>query len=198
GWGRPPPPAQRPPSEHRDNMQRKFVLFLLVAGLAVVLDQATKTWVSSSFRLFESRPVVEGWFHLTYLRNPGAAFGLFVGFPEAFRRPFFLAVTLLALTGILVAVWRLPPRRPWLLAALALVFGGAVGNQADRLLRGEVVDFLDVFWRGHHWPAFNLADSAISLGVTVLVVAELFGTRTVNRGAAASARGDPRIRKTWE
>jgi signal peptidase II len=176
-------------------MQRKFVFFLLLAGFVLVLDQVTKTWVSGSFGLFESRPVVEGWFHLTYLRNPGAAFGLFAGFGEAFRRPFFLTVTLLALTGILVALWCLLKRKPWRAAALALVFGGAVGNQTDRLLRGEVVDFLDVFWRGHHWPAFNVADSAISLGVMILVVAELFGTMTANHGPSAVAHGDGRVPK---
>ncbi len=176
-------------------MQQKSVLFLLMAGFAVVLDQVTKTWVSGSFGLFESRPVVEGWFHLTYLRNPGAAFGLFAGFGEAFRRPFFLAVTLLAVIGIVVALWRLPPRKPWSVAALALVFGGALGNQADRLLRGEVVDFLDVFWRSHHWPAFNVADSAISLGVMILVVAELFGMRTVGRDPSAASPGDGRVPK---
>jgi signal peptidase II len=76
-----------------------------------------------------------------------------------------------------VITWRLPKGRPVVFAALALVFGGAVGNLIDRVRWGEVVDFLDVFWRTHHWPAFNVADSAITVGMTLLIAAELFGGR---------------------
>jgi signal peptidase II len=133
--------------------------------------------VLASFELYESRPVVEGLFHLTYVRNPGAAFGLFSSHGEAFRRPFFLLVTAVALTVILVVVKRLPHGRPWTTTALSLVFGGAVGNLVDRLRWGEVVDFLDFFWNNHHWPAFNVADSAITVGMGILIAVELFGKR---------------------
>lgn len=158
-------------------MSRKAILFATTAGLVLVLDQATKAWVQASFRLYESVTVVKGLFHLTYVRNPGAAFGLFSRYGEDFRRPFFLAVTILALAAILLVVRRLPPGRPWTVGALALIFGGALGNMVDRLRWGAVVDFLDVFWRTHHWPAFNVADSAITVGVTILVLIELFGKR---------------------
>ncbi|GAB4272802.1 MAG: signal peptidase II [Deferrisomatales bacterium] len=158
-------------------MSRKAGLFAGVAGAVVALDQATKAWVHTTFALHESRPVVEGVFHLTYVRNPGAAFGLFAGHAEAFRRPFFLLVTAVALAVILGVVRRLPPDRPWTLAALSLVFGGAVGNLIDRLRWGEVVDFLDVFWKTHHWPAFNVADSAITVGMTALIAMELLGRK---------------------
>jgi signal peptidase II len=122
-------------------------------------------------------PVIPGFFHLTYVRNPGAAFGLFAGQAASFRKPFFLVVTLVALGAILFAVRKLPDGRRWTLASLALVFGGAAGNLVDRLRWGEVVDFLDVFWRSHHWPAFNVADSAITVGIVMLLAEEFLPKR---------------------
>jgi signal peptidase II len=156
---------------------RKFLPFGALVGAIVALDQATKAWIIKSFALYESRPVVEGLFHFTYLRNPGAAFSFLANQPEAFRRPFFLGVTAIALTVILAVVTRLPRGRPWTLAALGLVFGGAVGNLIDRVRWGWVVDFLDVFWRTHHWPPFNVADSAITVGMAILIGEEIFGKK---------------------
>ncbi len=151
--------------------------FALGAAAIVALDLATKAWVVAAFTLYESVPVIEGFFHLTYVRNPGAAFGLFASFGEGFRIPFFLGVTAVALGAILYFLARLEPGRPWTLAALTLVFGGAVGNLIDRVRWGEVVDFLHVFWRDYHWPAFNVADSAITVGMTILILEELLGSR---------------------
>lgn len=158
----------------------KLGSFWALAGLVVLLDQVTKAWVLATYRLHETLPVIPGWFHLTYVRNPGAAFGLFSGRAEAFRVPFFLAVTAVALVVILITAWRTDASRRWFLAALGLVCGGAVGNLIDRLRWGEVVDFLDVFWKTHHWPAFNVADSAITVGVILLVLEE-FRRGGVNR-----------------
>lgn len=158
-------------------MRSRLGGFLGTAAAVFLLDQATKAWVVSSFALYESVPVIPGLFHLTYVRNPGAAFGLFAGQAAAFRVPFFLAVTAVALVVIAWVARRLPPGRPWALGALALVFGGATGNLVDRVRWGEVVDFLDVFWRTHHWPAFNVADAAITVGVTVLILEELFAKK---------------------
>lgn len=162
-------------------MTRKYLPFAAVALAVVALDQATKAWVLASFRLYESHPVVDGLFHLTYLRNPGAAFSFLAGASEGFRRPFFVAVTFVALVAIVVIVKRLPRGRPFALCALALVFGGAVGNLIDRLRWGEVVDFLDFFWRGHHWPPFNVADAAITVGMAILILEELFGAKARRR-----------------
>ncbi len=159
-------------------MRGKLVPFAGIAALTVALDQAAKAWVQHAFRLYESRPVIDGFFHLTYVRNPGAAFGILSSQGSGFRQPFFLAVTLVALAVIGVILVRLPRDRRWPLVGLGLVSGGAVGNLIDRLRWGEVVDFLDVFWRQYHWPAFNLADSAITLGVAILVLEELFGRGT--------------------
>ncbi len=167
-------------------MTLRWVGFGAAAGAVVALDQATKAWVQAAFRLHESRPVIEGWFHLTYIRNPGAAFGLFAGQDAVLRQALFLGVTAVALVAIGVMVHRLPAGRHAALAGLALVFGGAVGNLIDRVRWGEVVDFLDVFWRTHHWPAFNLADSAITVGVAVLLFEEFFG----NAGRAEGGKDD--------
>lgn len=158
-------------------MSGKLLPFAVVAGSVLALDQWTKAWIQESFRLFESRPVVDGLLHITYVRNPGAAFGILAQRFEGFRNPFFLGVTALALAVILAVARRLPPGRVWTVAALGLVFGGAVGNLIDRLRWGEVVDFIDVFWRTHHWPTFNVADSGITVGVAFLVLVELFGGR---------------------
>ena len=148
---------------------RKFSVLAAAAGTVVALDQATKAWVHGSFALYESRPVIPGLFHLTYLRNPGAAFSFLAESPEAFRVPFFLTVTAVALIVISVVVARLPPGRSWALAGLSLVFAGAVGNLIDRVRLGEVVDFLDFHIKDFHWPAFNVADSLVCIGAGLLL-----------------------------
>ena len=153
------------------------VLAAVAAGV-VVLDQLTKSWVLGSFALYESRPVLPGFFRLTYLRNPGAAFSFLADQAESFRRPFFLIVTAVALAAILWVVARLPPKRGWTLASLSLVFGGAVGNLIDRIRLGEVIDFLDFYWRTHHWPPFNVADSAITVGMVLLLAEEFFAKKS--------------------
>lgn len=147
----------------------------LVALAIVVLDQATKLWVVASLRLHESVPVIPGFFDLTYVRNTGAAFSLFAGRSAAFRVPFFVAVSVAAAVAIAVYVRRTPAEERSVLAGCAFVLGGALGNLIDRLLSGDVVDFLDLHWRGWHWPAFNVADSFITVGVALLVLRGLGG-----------------------
>jgi signal peptidase II len=120
--------------------------------------------------LHESRVVIEGLVHLTYVRNRGAAFGLFSDADLPFQSVLFSAVSLLALGAIAVYFVKLPDRSRLARMALALVMGGALGNLIDRARLGSVIDFVDVFWGPHHWPAFNVADSAISVGVVLLVL----------------------------
>lgn len=160
-----------------DLAKKMGVLGAIAAGV-VALDQWTKAWVVGNFALYQSRPVIPGVFRLTYLRNPGAAFSFLADRAEGFRRPFFLVVTFIALAVILGVVARLPRDRRGLLVALSLVFGGAVGNLIDRIRWGEVVDFLDFYWRTHHWPPFNVADSAICVGVGILIAAEFFAKKS--------------------
>ncbi len=160
----------------------KALAVALVALAIVLLDQATKLWVVSSLRLHESVPLIEGFFDLTYVRNTGAAFSLFAGRSAAFRVPFFVAVSVAAVIGIAVYVHRTPASERLVLAGCAFVLGGALGNLIDRVLSGDVVDFLDLHWRGWHWPAFNVADSFITVGVALLVLRGLAGEPTPRAG----------------
>lgn len=150
---------------------RRYTLFALVAGLGAGLDLATKAWVESRFTLYESVPVVDGFFSLTYVRNPGAAFGI-LSWAAEWRTALFVGVTLAALAGIAWMYGRLEPGRRAEGFGLALISGGALGNLADRVRYGEVVDFLDVYWRHHHWPAFNVADIAITVGAGLVILSE--------------------------
>src|SRR5690606_11012895 len=118
----------------------------------------------------ESIPVIEGFFKIVHVRNPGAAFSLFANAPEWFRGPFFVGITLVAVVALIVVALRLPARERLLAAALGGVLGGAVGNLVDRLAHGEVIDFLYLHWREWYWPAFNIADSSITISVALIVL----------------------------
>jgi signal peptidase II len=142
----------------------------LLMGAIVSLDQATKVLVDHFMSLHESRPVIEGLVHLTYVRNRGAAFGLLSDAELPFQSALFAIVSLAALAAIATYFFRLPDQSRLARLALSLVMGGAVGNLIDRARLGSVIDFVDVFWGPHHWPAFNVADSAISVGVALLVL----------------------------
>jgi len=149
-------------------MKRKWARALGVAAAVVALDQITKAIVASRMALHESIPVIGGCFALTYVRNTGAAFGIFAGRLFAFRMPFFLAISALAVLLLLWFLRTLPAERRGVVVACGAVIGGAIGNMIDRITYGEVIDFLDVFVGTYHWPAFNIADAAITLGVLVL------------------------------
>lgn len=158
-------------------------LLLGLATAVLVADQLTKVWALA--RLDPARPLVlvPGAFDLTLVMNPGVAFGMLGGVPPGWR--WLVMVFSLAALGVLCALaWRLVPQGSWLgRVALGLVLGGAVGNMLDRWRFGAVVDFVHVFWRDWHWPNFNVADSAITVGVTLLA-AELWLA-----GRAEGARG---------
>lgn len=146
----------------------RYRILALVNLVLLPLDQATKLYIDASFYLHESVPVIPGLFHLTYVRNKGAAFGILAD--SSFRIPFFITISLIALLAILWYMKQLQPRQRLTVYALSLVFAGALGNLVDRIRFGEVIDFLDVFWGRYHWPAFNVADSAITIGVTLLII----------------------------
>jgi signal peptidase II len=146
----------------------RYRVLAIIAPVILVLDQATKLYVDANFRLHESVPVIRNFFHLTYVRNKGAAFGILAD--SAVRIPFFIGVSIVAMIGILWYIKRLRHDQKLALIALSMIFSGAFGNLIDRIRLGEVIDFLDVFWRSYHWPAFNVADSAITVGVTLLFI----------------------------
>jgi len=149
-------------------MKPNFRILLAVTVIVLIIDQATKVFVDRTMALYQSLPVIDGLFSITYLRNRGAAFSFLANF--SYRIPFFIAVSLVALVVIVIALRRLRDDQRLAAAALSLIFSGALGNLIDRFRLGEVIDFLDVYWKTHHWPAFNVADSAICLGVGLLVL----------------------------
>jgi signal peptidase II len=140
-----------------------------VAGITLLLDQVTKALVTQGVSLHENLEIIPGFFTLTHIRNTGGAFGLLAGQVTQTRALFFLAISGLALGVILYLYARLPAGKPWIGGALAMILGGALGNMVDRLRFGDVVDFLDFHMGAVHWPAFNVADSAISVGVGILL-----------------------------
>jgi signal peptidase II len=149
---------------------RKNILFLAITGLVVLLDQLSKIWIVASLRLHEGFPLIDGFFNIVHVRNPGAAFGFLAAAPPLFRSVFFIAVTVAAILLILRYLRVSRIEEPSLVWALALILSGAVGNLIDRVRFGEVVDFLDVYVGAYHWPAFNVADSAITVGAVMLMM----------------------------
>jgi len=145
----------------------KRVVVLL--AVIVAFDQLTKFIVDRSMPLHHSIPVIDNLFSLTYIRNTGAAFGFLAGSAAAFRLPFLIVFSLVAIGFVVAMLRRLPERETGLVTALAFILGGAIGNLIDRFAYGEVIDFLDFYWSGYHWPAFNVADSFITMGVGITV-----------------------------
>jgi len=150
---------------------RKYLILFALTAAVIASDQFTKGLMVDKFRLGESIPLWHGFFNLTYVRNTGAAFGLLASSDPRFRTPFFIAVPLLALAAIGYIFRKIPEQDIKLSSALSLVVGGAIGNLIDRLRYGFVVDFLDFHWKfQYHFPAFNVADSAICIGVAILML----------------------------
>jgi signal peptidase II len=151
----------------------KNVRYLILAFLTVstvVLDQVSKVQIMRSMRLHESIPVVQEFFSLTYIRNPGAAFGLLASSGQMFRLIFFGLTSVFAL-GLLGMIFFRLRQEDWVgQLSIAAILGGAIGNLLDRMRFGEVIDFLDFYVNGYHWPAFNVADAAISVGVFFLIL----------------------------
>ncbi len=146
--------------------------WLWLSLIALILDQWSKIVIDKSMSLYESI-VISPFFNLTYVRNSGAAFS-FLSDAGGWQRWFFSAMALLISVILIAWLYRLKKHETLLAVALALVLGGALGNLIDRLAYGYVIDFLDVYYQNWHWPAFNIADMAISLGVFLMLL-ESFG-----------------------
>jgi signal peptidase II len=148
--------------------------FGVLIALVVCCDQASKFWIAGNLSLYESWPVLPGFFSLTHLTNTGAAFGFLAGRPAVWRHVFFIGIALVALCVIIIMYRRLRHESYFYELSLGLIAGGALGNLIDRVRLGSVVDFLDVYVGCHHWPAFNVADLAITVGVTIFIVYSFF------------------------
>jgi len=144
-------------------MLRFFAFGLLV----VLLDQLSKAWVESSLFLHQVIPIIPGFFNITYVTNTGAAFGILAGH-EGWRHLFFQCISVLALGGLAYLYWSARSSSKALFWGCCLIFGGALGNLLDRIRHRHVTDFLDLYIGSYHWPAFNLADSAITIGGLLL------------------------------
>lgn len=144
--------------------------FYLIALAVILLDRATKLLIIQSLRLGQGIPVIPGFFDIVFVLNPGAAFGFLATLSEQVRNPLFILISVVAVILIIFYHTRYLRSHRLVSVALGLVLGGAVGNLIDRLRYGMVVDFLDVHVGQYHWPAFNVADSAISIGVSLMIL----------------------------
>ena len=159
-------------------MPRKYTLLLITVGLVIFADQLSKLGVDAVLWPHQSMTVIEHYFDLTYVRNPGGAFGLFARADRGMVRPLLLGFSAVAMVIIILVYRSTPADRLLARLAVSLILGGAVGNLIDRLRFDEVIDFLDVHWYDYHWPAFNLADAAITIGVALLCWDLLFSRPT--------------------
>jgi signal peptidase II len=165
--------VQRRSPDHclrKESVNPKYRLALTVSGLVLVLDQITKILVNKMMPLHHTIEIIPNFAALTYLRNTGAAFGVLAGERSFYRIGFFVVVSLVALGCILYLLKLTRYEKKLTLLSLSLILGGAVGNMVDRLRLGEVIDFILLHYHDLHWPAFNVADSAISVGVVLLII----------------------------
>ena len=156
-------------------MKSKYLILCTVTTIVLLLDQATKILIDRTMGLHTSIIVVQNFFDITYIRNKGAAFGFLA--ESSFRLPFFILVSIIAIVVILGIFRKVRPEQRFNAVALSLIFSGAVGNLIDRARLGEVIDFLYFHWYQHYWPAFNVADSAICIGVFLLAFDMLLDER---------------------
>ena len=153
--------------------KKSLVRLVIIAGIVILADQLTKALIMAQLPLYE-RMKVTSFFNITHVLNPGGAFGLFAQQSPAVRQFFFLFVSSLVSLGLLWFYAQVAREYLFLSMALAGIFGGAVGNLIDRFRFGQVVDFLDFYIGTYHWPAFNVADSAICIGMGILFYHVIF------------------------
>lgn len=153
-------------------MKNKYVWAGSIVSIVLLLDLVTKELIKARVRLHDVHTVIPGFFNITHVRNRGAAFGVLANLPDQWRTAFFVAVTLVAV-GVIVTLIRKTDERLQV-AAFSLIASGAVGNAIDRIRYGEVVDFIQWYVKSYYWPSFNVADSAISIGVALMAVTMLF------------------------
>ena len=151
-------------------MKRDYIFFIIPALVVIILDQVSKLIVAGSIKYYESIPVIEGFLNLVHVRNRGMAFGL-MNRPDA-QITFYILIAVTIAAVILLFFWfnSLKGRDRKLILGISLIVGGAVGNLIDRVRFKEVIDFLDFFIGKYHWPAFNLADSSITVGALWIVI----------------------------
>ena len=149
-------------------LNSKYKRLAVITGLVVIPDQITKAAILNKLPLYHSIALIPGFFNLTHIQNPGGAFGFMSHHSSGLRTVVFLLISFVAICFIFYFYKNTPKTHSLLANGLSLILGGAVGNFIDRIRFGKVVDFLDFYIGNYHWPAFNVADSAISVGVFIL------------------------------
>ncbi|MCL4148584.1 UNVERIFIED_CONTAM: hypothetical protein GTU68_027725 [Idotea baltica] len=152
----------------------KKLYVIIVAATIFIIDQLSKSYAVSSLQLYESVNIVPGFFNITLMHNRGIAFGLLSNLSENLRLALLVFVTFIVLIVVVYKLWDEYKDSLIAVSALGLIVGGALGNLYDRAFVGYVVDFIDIYVKQSHWPAFNIADSAICVGVFLLVLNDFF------------------------
>ncbi|PLX70054.1 MAG: signal peptidase II [Denitrovibrio sp.] len=142
-------------------------ILLIAAALIIAIDQWTKIYIKSNFEMYEMRPVIDGFFSITYILNPGAAFGMLAELNESYRQLFFVIITAVAILAVIYLMIKEQDMK-MRLVSYTLILSGAIGNFIDRVYMGKVVDFLHFYYQQYQWPAFNVADMSISVGISLL------------------------------
>lgn len=151
-------------------MSNRYLHLFLASNILIILDQYSKMLVNKHIPKHSYILVIENFFAITHIRNPGVAFGLFADGPSEYKTYLFIGFSLIAIIAILIFFHQTPQENKMVRVALILIFSGAIGNLIDRILYHEVIDFLDFFYGDYHWPAFNVADSCITIGVLLMFV----------------------------
>lgn len=160
-----------------------YLCYFFIAGLVILADQLTKIWIVQNFQMYEAREIIPSFFNLVYVVNTGAAFSMFADVDSPWRHYFFVGVASLASICLTYMASTVRRENRLFMVSLACIAGGAIGNLIDRLYYGHVVDFLDFDFGFYHWPAFNVADSAICVGAVLYVVLSFFQAKDENKKA---------------
>ncbi len=156
-------------------MKRDYPLFIGPALTVLLLDQVSKWLIINHLELHQGLSIIPGFFNLVLVKNRGMAFGILSQTRPGFSYYFLLTATMVAIGVIVLFFFWIKGKEKWLTVGLSLILGGAIGNLVDRVQFGYVIDFLDFFLRGYHWPAFNVADSAVTAGTFWLFINILKG-----------------------
>ena len=151
-------------------MKRKYWVLLVFCIGILLMDRWTKTLVVQKLALYQRAEVIRGFFNLTHVRNTGGAFGIFGGEKSGFGSLLFVIISLIAIGAIIYLFMKIREGEKTLALSFSLILSGAIGNLIDRLHYGEVIDFLDFHIAAYHWPAFNVADSAICIGIGLVAL----------------------------
>ena len=161
-------------SDGSESKYGKYIKLAVISGLVIILDQITKILILKNLPLYHSITIIPGFFNITHIHNPGGAFVFMAHQNSSLRNFLFLFLASFAVCFIFYFYKNTYRTHPFLASGFALILGGAIGNLIDRIRFGKVVDFLDFYVRNHHWPAFNVADSAITVGITIFIFHLLF------------------------